>query len=311
MKILITGGAKNGKSHIAQNLCCSLSSHGRRFYIATMLPTDSEDLKRIEKHVLDRAGLGFETVECARNIHNAVIPAMQDVQNCVLVDSLTALLANEMFADGAYNNDACNKVSKELVSFVHTVKNAVFVSDGIYSDAIQYDSATETFRAGLAFCEKVLAQECDCVIEMVFGLPIVHKGTIDMHKIYNDNVQAVKDIKLIVGGAHQGKTLYAQKKYTLNAEDVFVCKKDCPCDFSKKCISHIENYVWYCLKNNLPLNSDFSAGTIVIADDIFCGVVPVDAFERKWREVCGTYLQTLAKRAEVTRIVCGIAQNLN
>ncbi|MCR5763323.1 MAG: bifunctional adenosylcobinamide kinase/adenosylcobinamide-phosphate guanylyltransferase [Treponema sp.] len=308
MNILITGGVKNGKSHLAQSLCCSLSLHGRRFYVATMLPTDSEDLKRIERHVYDRKDLGFETVECAINIQNAVIPDMQDIQNCVLVDSLTALLANEMFLNGTYIEDASDKVSKDLVSFMHSVKNAVFVSDGIYSDSIQYDDITDSYRAGLALCEKVLAAECDCVIEMFCGLPIVHKGNIDMHNMTDDKLLIKKDVNLIIGGAYQGKTLYAKQKFSLNEDEIFVCRKDVPCDFSKKCITHIENYVWYCLKNNLPLTHDFSEGTIIIADDVFCGIVPMDSFERKWRESCGTYLQALAKISHVTRIICGIAQ---
>ena len=38
------------------------------YYIATMIPTDEEDHKRIEKHIDDRCGWGFKTLEQGINI---------------------------------------------------------------------------------------------------------------------------------------------------------------------------------------------------------------------------------------------------
>ena len=46
---------------------------------------------------------------------------------------------------------------------------------------------------------------------------------------------------------------------------------------------------------------------VVAADEIGCGVVPVDREERAWREAAGRALCVLAQGAEsVTRVVCGI-----
>ena len=46
----------------------------------------------------------------------------------------------------------------------------------------------------------------------------------------------------------------------------------------------------------------------VVCDEIGCGVVPVDAFERAWREETGRICCMLAERAaRVDRIFCGIA----
>ena len=63
MIVLITGGAKNGKSSLAQNLAVKLAEGGKRYYIATMIPSDQEDRERIRRHIADRDGMGFETVE--------------------------------------------------------------------------------------------------------------------------------------------------------------------------------------------------------------------------------------------------------
>lgn len=53
MTIFLSGGAKNGKSTLAQELAVKLSGAGKRYYVATMIPTDEEDLARIRRHVAD------------------------------------------------------------------------------------------------------------------------------------------------------------------------------------------------------------------------------------------------------------------
>ena len=46
---------------------------------------------------------------------------------------------------------------------------------------------------------------------------------------------------------------------------------------------------------------------IILANELGSGVVPVDAFDRSWRETTGRLCCELAKRAdEVHRVVCGI-----
>lgn len=46
---------------------------------------------------------------------------------------------------------------------------------------------------------------------------------------------------------------------------------------------------------------------VVTADEVGCGVVPVDAADRAWREAVGRALCVLAQRADqVTRVICGI-----
>jgi len=46
---------------------------------------------------------------------------------------------------------------------------------------------------------------------------------------------------------------------------------------------------------------------VIVADEIGCGVVPVDRNDRTWREATGRALCVLAQKSEnVTRVVCGI-----
>ena len=46
---------------------------------------------------------------------------------------------------------------------------------------------------------------------------------------------------------------------------------------------------------------------VIVADEIGCGVVPIDRNDRAWREAVGRVLCVLAQKSEsVTRVVCGI-----
>ena len=86
MNYFLSGGAKNGKSSLAQRIVCA--QPGPHYYLATMIPHDDEDLLRIRRHTDDRAGLGFATVECGTDILSAL--RRMDPGGAVLLDSVTA-----------------------------------------------------------------------------------------------------------------------------------------------------------------------------------------------------------------------------
>ena len=177
MTYFISGGAKNGKSTLAQDLTVALSKGGKHYYVATMISSGAEDDARIQRHIADRAGMGFETVECFRNIMDCLQTADKD--GVFLVDSVTALIQNALFpAEKNYEMDiaAANRCADELVMFASTVRHAIFVSDYIYSDAIGYSESTEMYRKCLADIDRRLAKVCDTVTEVSAGQPIIYKG---------------------------------------------------------------------------------------------------------------------------------------
>ena len=176
MIVFVSGGAKNGKSGFAQNLAVKLADGGKRYYVATMIPVDEEDRERIRRHVADRAGLGFETIECGSDILSCL---NYDKNGSFLLDSVTALLQNVMFPiEKNYEMDlkAAEKCAQDVVRFAKSVANAVIVSDYIYSDARRYDESTECYRRCLANIDRLLAQVSDTVIEVSAGQLIFHKG---------------------------------------------------------------------------------------------------------------------------------------
>lgn len=181
MTYFLSGGAKNGKSTLAQDLAVALSGEGKRYYVATMIPVDEEDRERIRRHIADRDGLGFETVECGKHILSCLDTA--DPEATFLVDSVTALLQNAMFPqEKNYELDlaSAERCARELIEFAGIVKNAVFVSDYIASDGDRYSESTELYRKCLASIDCRLAAVCDTVVEVSAGNRIVHKGVLPL-----------------------------------------------------------------------------------------------------------------------------------
>lgn len=177
MTYFISGGAKCGKSSLAQDLTMALAKGGKHYYVATLIPSGSEDDDRIKRHLADRDGMGFETVECFRNIMDCLKTADKD--GVFLVDSVTSLIQNSLFpVEKNYEMDisAANRCADELVEFAGTVRHAVFVSDYIYSDAERYSESTEMYRKCLADIDRRLAKICDTVIEVSAGQFTIHKG---------------------------------------------------------------------------------------------------------------------------------------
>lgn len=173
MRIFISGGCKNGKSHYAQRLA-KAQTQGELYYIATMLSTGHEDDERIARHIKEREGWGFTTVEQPRDI-GAIFPRFS-TDATFLLDSTTALLANEMFPpDGSVNAGAADKICIELEQILTRVRRIVIVSDYIFSDAQQYDPLSEQYRRALAQIDRTVAALCDTVLEVAYSTVTIHK----------------------------------------------------------------------------------------------------------------------------------------
>jgi len=114
---------------------------------------------------------------------------------------------------------------------------------------------------------------------------------------------------LIIGGAFQGKLDFAKKHFGLTDSQICDCEKEH--DLSKSCIYHFEKYILSRIENNQPVDFVPAENQIIICEDIFCGVVPVDPKLREWREETGRICAKLSKESdEVYRIFCGLEQRI-
>ena len=103
-----------------------------------------------------------------------------DPGGAVLLDSVTALLSNEMFrTDGTLDADAPERLERELLAFSRQMRCCVFVSDYIYADGGQYDAWTEAYRRGLARLDRALAAACENAAELCCAQTYWYKGGFD------------------------------------------------------------------------------------------------------------------------------------
>ena len=119
---------------------------------------------------------------------------------------------------------------------------------------------------------------------------------------------------LIFGGAYQGKLAYALEYYKLTENDVYYCSDDCtalPCN--KKIIYEIDKWILALIREGKNVSEtinefiESNKDTIVVCNDVSCGIVPTDEVLRKWREETGRAMAALAGHSlEVTRLFCGI-----
>ena len=126
-------------------------------------------------------------------------------------------------------------------------------------------------------------------------------------------------MKLIIGGFSQGKLNYVLKKHSVEecvVLDGMLCGDD---EGQEKTviINHFHNWVRESIINGgCPEEESLSfvekhPECIIISDEVGNGIVPIETFEREYRERTGRILVDLADRAgEVVRVICGIGQKI-
>lgn len=117
---------------------------------------------------------------------------------------------------------------------------------------------------------------------------------------------------LIVGGAYQGKLAFAKE---LCPEIEWIDGRTCKKEELLSCggIHHFHAYIERRLREGQSVKqlagdiADENPEIVMVSDEIGYGIVPVDAFDREYRETAGRLCTELAVYADkVYRVVCGI-----
>ena len=119
-------------------------------------------------------------------------------------------------------------------------------------------------------------------------------------------------MRMIIVGAFQGKMEYAQKEYPgIRWVDGAACSEEelLQCEG----VYHFHLYIRKSMEKyeEMRLFADRiireNPQIVIITDEIGYGLVPIDAFERRYREETGRICTRLAAFSErVDRVVCGI-----
>ena len=145
-----------------------------------------------------------------------------------------------------------------------------------------------------------------------------------MRDIFDVTYKEDEEMKLVIGGRAQGKLNYVlqhmvDENYQIY-DGVFPDEGEL-FNLTKKnewlIVNRFHNWVNKELKENRNPEEELEAFLkkgvrfVIISDEIGNGIVPVDAFERDYRERTGRMLITLASQAdEVVRVICGIGQKI-
>ncbi|MGG7201229.1 bifunctional adenosylcobinamide kinase/adenosylcobinamide-phosphate guanylyltransferase [Clostridium butyricum] len=173
MLTLITGGSGSGKSEFAEDLSVSYKSNNL-IYIATMFLYDNESLKKVERHKRMRDHKNFKTIECFKNSKSLFISN----NSTVLIDCMSNLVANEMYLEGGAKDKTVQEVIRGIESINNQAENLVIVTNEVFSDGIVYDDDTMRYIRNLGEINKEIGKKADNVVEVVYSIPIFHKGGI-------------------------------------------------------------------------------------------------------------------------------------
>ena len=171
MLVVVTGGSGSGKSAFAEDKILSFGP-AKRIYIATMHPYDEESHKRVARHQKMRAGKGFETVECYTGLKNLDFPE----NAVVLLECMSNLVANEMFREDGFHPEVSEKITEGVRNLLSQAEHVVIVTNEIFSDGILYEGESEKYKEQLGKINCNLAEMADAVVEVVYGIPVWHKG---------------------------------------------------------------------------------------------------------------------------------------
>ena len=322
MMELVTGGSGSGKSAYAEDAVCRcrkildgkekgntlLCHNPPLYYIADMFPYGKETEEKIANHRKMRAGKGFCTLEWYQDLAGKLTgeDAPDMAGACVLLECVSNLTANEMYMDGGAGENTVDAVVNGIRLLKEKCRHLVVVTNEVFSESVPDSPEMAAYKENLARINRSLAVMADRVTEVVYGIPFLVKG--EQMSEGQENART----RLIVGGAFQGKFDYAKK---ICPDTEWADGSECELEEIAVCSGmnrfHLfvrrwmkagrtkEELVDVILKGGRELT--------LICDDVGCGLVPVDAFEREYREAVGRICTEFARKADrVDRVVCGI-----
>jgi adenosylcobinamide kinase/adenosylcobinamide-phosphate guanylyltransferase len=182
--ILILGGARAGKSALAEELAASYGPHV--LYVATAEIKDNEMRARVQTHRARRPDT-WTTLEAAADVGGALL-AEELAADAVLVDCITLLVTNRVLAyggdqevlDPAAEEAADAAVSAEIEALLKAHARLglpmVVVSNEVGLGLVPPYPLGRLYRDVLGRANQRLAAAADRVYLVVAGLPVTLKG---------------------------------------------------------------------------------------------------------------------------------------
>ncbi|MNJ50351.1 Bifunctional adenosylcobalamin biosynthesis protein CobP [compost metagenome] len=167
---LILGGARSGKSRLAEQL--AERSGLAVIYVATSEPLDGEMNARVQLHRERRPdswGLIEEPLALAQ-----VLRANASAEHCLLVDCLTLWLTNLLMLDNPQRLLA--ERSALLECLAELPGEIILVSNETGLGVVPMGELTRRYVDEAGWLHQAIAERCQRVVLSVAGLPLTLKG---------------------------------------------------------------------------------------------------------------------------------------
>lgn len=115
---------------------------------------------------------------------------------------------------------------------------------------------------------------------------------------------------LVFGGSNQGKVKFVLDKYKITKDNIYTINDEKYLEVldnikNYKCVNHLERIVNALYSEAIELDKIINEllkalkEKIVIIEDVFSGVVPIEKEERLKREMAGTLAMLISKEAKI------------
>ena len=161
--LLITGGARSGKSAFAEQRVLELGAP--LVYIATAEAFDNEMKDRIALHQA-RRGTDWQTIHAPLNLPQALQEA--DGKGPCLVDCLTIWLSNLMFAE----QETATAADQLVAAVVARSDPVVLVTNEVGGGIVPENALARRFRDEAGRMNQIIASAVDEVYVSISGIPV-------------------------------------------------------------------------------------------------------------------------------------------
>jgi adenosylcobinamide kinase/adenosylcobinamide-phosphate guanylyltransferase len=170
--ILITGGARSGKSRHAEQRALEIGA--RPLYVATAEAKDEEMAQRIAEHQ-KRRSIQWRTIEAPLAL-TEVLMTQRGKTDCVLVDCLTLWISNLLIRHG--DRYAAEKIEELIEQLPQLNFHLVFVTNEVGWGIVPDNPLARKFRDLAGWTNQQMAEAANQVILMVTGMPLIVKKVV-------------------------------------------------------------------------------------------------------------------------------------
>lgn len=171
--ILVTGGARSGKSTFAEKLALKIGN-GRAAYIATAQIFDEEMAARVKIH-RSRRSAAWTTFEAPFDADKIILAAAESF-SVILFDCMTIYLSNWLCAKDLDDKNLAADFDAWLARLIDSAKNSraavIFVSNEVGAGIVPENKLARQFRDFAGLANQRIAAAADKVFLTVAGCAV-------------------------------------------------------------------------------------------------------------------------------------------